>query len=396
VGPDELFDNIIQEFVNMKIALNAVTAAAVVLFAVPAHAQDMVVKIGHVGPTSGGIAHLGKDNENGARMAIDELNAKGVMIGGKKAKFELLTEDDAGDPKQGTAAAQKLVDSKVNGVIGHLNSGTSIPASKIYSDAGIPQISPSATNPKFTRNGYKTTFRVVADDVHLGGTLGRYAVKELKGKSIAVVDDRTAYGQGVAEEFSKAVKASGGTIADTQFTTDKATDFTAILTAIKAKKPDVVFFGGMDAVAGPMLRQMKQLGINAKLMGGDGICSGELPKLAAGAMADGQVVCAEAGGVEGSQKAGLEKFKTDFKKKFNADVQIYAPYVYDATMVMADAMVKAGSADPAKYLPVLAKTSGYKGVTGTIAFDEKGDIKNGALTLFTYKGEKREQIAVVR
>ncbi|GAP34578.1 branched-chain amino acid ABC transporter substrate-binding protein [Piscinibacter sakaiensis] len=380
----------------MQFKFNVLVGAAIAMVAGGASAQELVVKIGHVGPTSGAIAHLGKDNENGARMAIDELNAKGVTIGGKKAKFELLAEDDAADPKQGTAAAQKLVDSKVSGVIGHLNSGTSIPASKIYSDAGIPQISPSATNPKFTRNGYKTTFRVVADDVHLGGTLGRYAVKELKGKSIAVVDDRTAYGQGVAEEFAKAVKASGGSIVDSQFTTDKATDFTAILTAIKSKKPDIVFFGGMDAVAGPMLRQMKQLGINAKMMGGDGICSGELPKLAAGAMGDGQVVCAEAGGVEGAQKAGMEKFKADFKKKFNADVQIYAPYVYDATMVMADAMVKAGSSDPAKYLPVLAKTNGYKGVTGTISFDEKGDIKNGALTLFTYKGEKREQIAVVR
>ena len=381
----------------MQIKFNAIVAASAFAFAAgSAFAQDLVVKIGHVGPTSGGIAHLGKDNENGARMAIDELNAKGVTIGGKKAKFELLAEDDAGDPKQGTAVAQKLVDSKVNGVIGHLNSGTSIPASKIYSDAGIPQISPSATNPKFTRNGYKTTFRVVADDVHLGGTLGRYAVKELKGKSIAVIDDRTAYGQGVADEFAKAVKASGGTIADQQFTTDKATDFTAILTAIKAKNPDVVFFGGMDAVAGPMIRQMKQLGINAKFMGGDGICSGELPKLSGGAMADGQVVCAEAGGVEGAQKAGMDKFRADFKKKFNADVQIYAPYVYDAVNVMAAAMVKAGSADPAKYLPVLAKTDGHKGVTGNIAFDEKGDIKNGALTLYTYKGGNREQIAVVR
>jgi branched-chain amino acid transport system substrate-binding protein len=380
----------------MQVRLNVVMGAVLAMAAAGVSAQDLVVKIGHVGPTSGGIAHLGKDNENGARMAIDELNAKGVMIGGKKAKFELLTEDDAADPKQGTAAAQKLVDSKVNGVIGHLNSGTSIPASKIYSDAGIPQISPSATNPKFTRNGYKTTFRVVADDVHLGGTLGRYAVKEVKAKAIAVIDDRTAYGQGVAEEFSKAAKAAGGKVVDTQFTTDKATDFTAILTAIKSKKPDVVFFGGMDAVAGPMLRQMKQLGINAKFMGGDGICSGELPKLAAGAMGDGQVVCAEAGGVDGNQKPALDKFKADFKKKFNADVQIYAPYVYDAVMVMADAMVKAGSSEPAKYLPVLAKTSGYKGVTGTISFDEKGDIKNGALTLFTYKGDKREQIAVVR
>jgi branched-chain amino acid transport system substrate-binding protein len=379
----------------MQATMKLIAGAAAMIVAGAVSAQD-VVKIGHVAPTSGTAAHLGKDNENGARMAIDELNAKGVMIGGKKVKFELLAEDDASDPKQGTAAAQKLVDSKVNGVVGHLNSGTSIPASKIYSDAGIPQISPSATNPKFTRQGYKTTFRVVADDVHLGGTLGKYAVMELKGKSIAVIDDRTAYGQGVADEFEKGVKAAGGKTVGREFTNDKATDFTAILTSLKGKSPDVVFFGGMDAVAGPMLRQMKQLGITAKFMGGDGICSGELPKLAAGTMADGQVVCAEAGGVEGEQKKAMEDFKVNFKKKFNADVQIYAPYVYDATMVMVDAMVKAGSAEPAKYLPVLAKTSGYKGVTGTITFDDKGDIKNGALTLFTYKGEKREQIAVVR
>src|SRR3954469_12140991 len=331
------------QFTTKMIPLAVAIAFA---YAGSASAQEQVVKIGHVGPISGAIAHLGKDNENGAKMAIDELNAKGVVIGGKKVKLELQAEDDAGGPKQATAVAQKLVDSKVVGVIGHLNSGTSIPASKIYSDAGIPQISPSATNPKFTRQGFKTTFRVVADDVHLGGTLGRYAVKELKGKSIAVIDDRTAYGQGVAEEFSKAVKASGGTIAETQFTTDKATDFTAILTQIKAKKPDVVFFGGMDAVAGPMIRQMKQLGITAKFMGGDGICSSELPKLAGGAMADGQVVCAEAGGVEGSQKVGMDKFRDDYKKKFGIDVQVYAPYVYDALNVMAAAMVKAGSSDP--------------------------------------------------
>lgn len=379
----------------MNHKLNVVIAAVALAAATQVSAQE-VVKIGHVGPTSGGIAHLGKDNENGARMAIDELNAKGVSIGGKKVKFELLAEDDGGDPKQGTAAAQKLVDSKVSGVVGHLNSGTSIPASKIYSDAGIPQISPSATNPKFTRQGFKTTFRVVADDVHLGGTLGRYAAKELKGKSIAVIDDRTAYGQGVADEFEKGVKGAGGKTVAREFTNDKATDFTAILTNLKAKKPDIVFFGGMDAVAGPMIRQMKQLGIKAKFMGGDGICSGELPKLSGGAMDDGQVVCAEAGGVEGEQKKGMEDFKARFKTKFNADVQIYAPYVYDALNVMVAAMEKAGSSDPAKYLPVLAKTTGYKGVTGTISFDEKGDVKNGALTMFTYKGGNREQLAVVR
>src|SRR5215470_14595252 len=196
----------------MQFKLKLIAGAAVLSLAGVAAAQDAVVKIGHVGPTSGAIAHLGKDNELGARMAIDDLNAKGVTIGGKKVKFELLAEDDGADPKQGTAAAQKLVDSKVQGVVGHLSSGTTIPASKIYSDAGIPQISPSATNPKYTRQGFKTTFRVVADDVHLGGTLGRYAVKELKGKSIVTIDDRTAYGQGVADEFEKGVKAEGGKI----------------------------------------------------------------------------------------------------------------------------------------------------------------------------------------
>ncbi|RQO55328.1 branched chain amino acid ABC transporter substrate-binding protein [Paucibacter sp. KBW04] len=380
----------------MQVKLNVVVGAVALLLSGVSMAQDLVVKIGHVGPTSGAIAHLGKDNELGARMAITELNAKGVMIGGKKAKFELLAEDDAGDPKQGTAAAQKLADAKVNGVIGHLNSGTTIPASKIYFDAGIPQISPSATNPKYTRNGYKTAFRVVADDVHLGGTLGKYAATTLKGKAIVVIDDRTAYGQGVADEFEKGVKSAGGKVIGREFTNDKATDFSAILTSLKSKKPDVIFFGGMDAVAGPMLRQMKQLGIEAKFVGGDGICSGDLPKLAAGTIADDQVYCAEAGGVEGESKKGMESFKAKFKEQYKLDVQIYAPYVYDAVNVMVAAMVKAGSAEPAKYLPVLAKTEGYKGVTGTITFDNKGDIKNGALTMFTYRGGARAELAVVR
>ncbi len=364
--------------------------------AAPAAAAEAVVKIAHVGPVSGAIAHLGKDNENGARLAIEELNAAGVMIDGKKVKLELMAEDDGADPKQGTAVAQKLVDAKVAGVVGHLNSGTTIPASKLYSDAGIPQISPSATNPKYTRQGFKTAFRVVADDVHLGSTLGKYAVETLKGKSIAVIDDRTAYGQGVAEEFTKAVEAAGGKIVDKQFTNDKASDFNAILTSIKGKKPDVVFFGGMDAVGGPMLKQMKSLGIKAKFMGGDGICTTELIKLAGDALGDDMVYCAEAGGVEGEGKAGMDAFSAKYKAKFNDDVKLYAPYVYDAVQLMVASMVKAKSSDPAKYLPVLAATADYKGVTGPISFDEKGDIKNGALTLFTYKAGARSQLAVIR
>ena len=379
----------------MLLKLNIVAAAVIALSSGVAMAQT-VVTIAHVGPTSGAIAHLGKDNENGAKMAVEELNAKGVTIGGQKVTLKLMLEDDAADPKQGTAVAQKLADAKVAGVVGHLNSGTSIPASRIYSDAGIPQISPSATNPTYTRQGFKTTFRMVADDTQLGGTLGRYAVKELKGKSIAVIDDRTAYGQGVAQEFSKAVVAAGGTVVAKEFTTDKATDFNSILTTIKGKKADVVFFGGMDAVAGPMLRQMKSLGINAKFMGGDGICSTELVKLAGDAITDNQVYCAEAGGVEGAGKAGMEAFKAKFKTKFGTEVQVYAPYVYDAVNIMVAAMVKAGSSDPAKYLPVLAATKDYQGVTGPVSFDEKGDIKNGALTLKTIKGGKLTELAVLR
>lgn len=378
---------------NLKL-LPAALAAAFAVAAGPAAAQT-VVKIGHVAPMTGGIAHLGKDNELGAKLAIEDLNAKKLKIGGNEVKFELLSEDDAGDPKQGTAAAQKLVDAKVNGVIGHLNSGTTIPASRLYSEAGIPQISPSATNPKYTQQGYKTTFRVVANDGQLGSTLGKYAVKDLKGKAIGIIDDRTAYGQGVADEFAKAVKAAGGKVVGREYTNDKATDFTAILTSLKGKKPDLVFYGGMDAVAGPMLRQLKQLKMDVNFLGGDGICSTELPKLAGDALGESKVYCAEAGGVTKDKVAAMDEWKGRFKAKFNADVQIYAPYVYDAVMVMASAMQKADSIDPAKYLPELAKTN-YDGVTGKIQFDAKGDVKDGALTLYTYKGGKREALMVTK
>lgn len=361
-------------------------------------AEEQIVRIGHVGPISGNNAYIGKDSENGAKVAIDEINAKGVIIGNKKIKFVLLGEDDAGDPRQATAAAQKLVDAKVSGVVGHINSGTTIPASKIYFDSGIPQISPAATNPKYTHQGFKTAFRIVANDGQLGGTLGRYAVQISKAKRIAVIDDRTAYGQGIAEEFAKSVKnksAGQAEIVAQEYTNDKATDFSAILTKIKSKNPDLVFFGGIAPIAAPMLRQIKQLGINAKFMGGDGICTDELSKLAGDSISDGQVVCAEAGGVEENQKTGMDAFKATYKKKFGIDVQLYGPYSYDAVMTLVESMKKANSSEPTRYLPELAKIH-YKGITGNIAFDANGDIKDGALTLFTYKNSKRTQLGITR
>ena len=344
---------------------------------------EMVVKIGHVAPLTGPIAHLGKDNENGARLAVDDANAQKIVIDGKLVTFELLGEDDQTDPKTGTVVAQKLVDAHVAGVVGHLSSGTTIPASAIYNQAGFPQISPSATNPKYTQQGFKTAFRVMANDIQQGSAAGTYAVKNLGARRIAIVDDRTAYGYGLANEFEKAAQANGAAIVAREFTNDKVVDFKAILTKIKAKNPDVIFLGGMDAVGGPMLKQMKELGIKAKFTTGDGGCSPELIKLA-GPASEG-VICTQAG-LPVDKLPNGQKFVADFTGKYGP-IQIYSPYSYDAVMVLIDAMKRANSADPAKYLPEVGKTA-YNGVTGKIEFDAQGDIKNGAITVFEIKDGK--------
>ena len=381
----------------VRTALALAFALASPFAAVPAFAQ-LDVKIGSAASVSGPGAHQGKDTENGARLAIEDLNARGAMIDGKKVKWVLLAEDDASDPKQGTAVAQKLVDGGAVGVVGHLNSGTTVPASKIYSAAGIPQISPATTSPVYTRQGFKTAFRVVANDNMIGRALARYSVETLKAKKIAVIDDRTAFGQGLADEFVKGVKAApggAGLIVSRQYTTDKATDFNAILTQIRARQPDVIFYGGMDAVAGPMLKQMQALGIAAKLVSGDGVCSEKMPRLAGDALGDDKVTCVVAGGVSGPQEAGLAAFTARYQQRFKLPLQTYAPYAYDAVMVLATAMQQAKSSKPAVYLPVLARIE-YQGVTGNIAFDAHGDLRNAALTLYTYRQGKQTKLQVVR
>ena len=372
---------------QMKMKLTAAAALAMVAGAVMAQ-DTQVIKIGHVGPVSGPQAHYGKDNENGARMAIEELNTQNIVINGKKIKWELQAEDDAADPKQGTAAAQKLCDAKVAGVVGHLNSGTTIPASKVYNDCGIPHVTGAATNPALTKPGYKTTFRIIANDNALGAGLAHYAADALKLKRIAVIDDRTAYGQGVADVFKATAKKAGVQIVDEQFTTDKATDFMAILTAIKSKNPDGIFFGGMDPQAGPMLRQMEQLGMaNVKYFGGDGICTTEIAKLAGGAKTLGNVVCAE-GGASIQKMPGGTAWKAKYDAKYPNQFQVYSPYTYDATMLLADAMKRANSWDPKVYIPKL-KESNYKGVTSNIQFEPNGELKNAAVTLYVYKDGKK-------
>ena len=375
----------------MQMKLKLTVVAALATLSGLASAQDMVVKIGHVAPLSGSQAHYGKDNENGVRMAIEDLNAQNIVIGGKKIKFEIVAEDDAADPKQGTAAAQKLCDSKVAGVIGHLNSGTTIPASKVYNDCGIPHITGAATNPNLTKPGYKTTYRIIANDNALGAGLAFYASDALKLKTVAIIDDRTAYGQGVAEVFKRTALSKGMTVVDEQFTTDKATDFMAILTAVKAKNPDAIFFGGMDPQAGPMLRQMEQLGMsNVKYFGGDGICTAEIAKLAAGAKTIGNVVCAE-GGASLAKMPGGDAWMKRYEAKYPKQFQVYSPYTYDATFVLVDAMKRANSTDPKVYTPELMKTN-FKGVTTTIAFESNGELKNPAITLYVYKDGKKSAV----
>jgi branched-chain amino acid transport system substrate-binding protein len=348
------------------------------------------VKIGHVAPLTGGIAHLGKDNENGALLAVEEANAAGIKLGGKSVKFVLVGEDDQADPKTGTTVAQKLVDEKVNGVVGHLNSGVTIPASAVYHQAGIPMITGSATNPQLTEQGFKEVFRVVGRDDQQGPAIASYLAAEKKPKRVAVIDDATAYGEGIANEVEKTLKAAHIDVLPREKGTDKTTDWKAILTKLRGRNPDAVFFGGMDATGGPLLKQGRELGMKAVFSFGDGACTEKMKELA-GEAAEG-LLCSQAGI---PPQAASKKFLDAYKKRFNQDPILYAPFTYDAANLLIAAMQKADSPDPAKYLPELQKIS-FSGSTGTISFDAKGDRKDAEITIFTMKGGKIDPIAVVK
>jgi branched-chain amino acid transport system substrate-binding protein len=351
-------------------------------FAANVFAQEQVFKIGHTGPMSGPNAFAGKDNENGVRLAIEELNTKKITVAGKTIKFELQSEDDQCDPKAGVNVAQKLVDEGVKIVMGPYCSGVAIPASRIYSEGGA-MLSTVGSNPKVTMGGYKNLFRIIAGDDLIGGAMANYAAKNLKAKTVAVIDDRTAFGQGLAEEFIKEADKLGLKVLGREYTTDKATDFNAILTNLKGKKPDVIFFGGYTPQAAPMTRQMKQLGMSQKLLGGDAICTGEMGKLGADAVTD-TVYCAQGGAILDKVADG-PAFKAKYKKRFNQDPDAYAASFYDQVMFIVQAMQKTGSLDAQKIGDELYKGS-YKGIASTYAYDEKGNLKKAPITFYTFKG----------
>jgi len=351
--------------------------------------ETVTVRIGHAGPLTGGIAHLGKDDENGVHLAVDEANDKKIKIGGKTVKFEMMSEDDQADPKMGPTIAQKFVDAKVAGVVGHLNSGVSIPASAVYNQAGVPMISGSATNPKLTEQGFKTIFRTVGRDDQQGPAIAAYIAEALKAKTVAVVDDKTAYGEGLATEVDKALRARGVAIVGRERTTDRETDFKAILTRIKAKAPDAVFHGGMDATGGLMLKQARELGVKAAFAFGDGACTDEMAQLA-GAAGEG-LACSQAGLPAAS---ATKAFRDAFAARYGP-TQLYAAYFYDATNVVIDAMRRADSVDPASFAPKIRATS-LEGATGHIAFDAKGDRKDAEMTILRMKGGRIVPVAVYR
>jgi len=346
--------------------------------AATAASGDLTVKIGSANPLTGPFAHWGRDADNGVQLAVEEANASGVTLGGQKVKFEVVSEDDQADPKTATQVAQRFIDSGVVAVVGHLTSGAAIPASRIYSDAGVPMVAGSVTSPKFTQQGYNNTFRIIANDLQQGQALAKFAVGQLKAQRIAVIDDRTTYGQGLADDFAKSVEAAGGKVVKREYTTNSATDFMAILTSLKGQNPDLVFYGGMDAQAGPMVKQLRKLGIKAAFMGADGVNTPEFAKLGG---KDAEGAYASSAGAPKEAMPGFASFNDKFKARFKTDIQAYAPYTYDAARVLIDAMKRADSADPKKFLPEIGKTQ-LQGVTGAIAFEPNGDIKNGAVSLY--------------
>ena len=346
--------------------------------------QPQVVKIGFAAPLTGQSARIGKDLQNGAQLAVDEINATAPVIGGRQVRFELLAEDDQSDPRTAVIAAQRLVDAKVAGVVGHWNTGASIPASRIYQAAGIPQIAPASTGHQYTQQGFATSFRAMGHDDVGGAYTGQYAVKTLKAQRIAVIDDRTAFGSGLADQFIAGVKANGGVIVSRDYVTDKTMDFSAVLTSIKGRQADLVFFGGIDAQAGPLRKQMHKLGLNTPLLGAGGFVSQTFLKLAG---KDGEGVTALEPGLPLEQMPRGQAFEQAYRTKYNAPIELHAPFAYDAVQTLVDAMKKAGSTDPAKYLAVL-KTNHYAGVTGQMAFDKEGNLSNPSFTIYQVRGGK--------
>lgn len=350
--------------------------AITALLLLGACSRQVTVKIGVVAPMSGPLAQYGKDIANGAQVAVDELNSDHFGIDRKRARFELVIEDDRASPEEGKAAAKRLIDAGVAAVFGHFNSGVSIAAAPLYAAAGIPQLSVS-TNPKYTRMGLKTTFRITADDVQQGATLARLIGEKLRSKSLYVVDDRTTFGAGIADEVERGVKMKSPPIRES--VEGKTANYADLAKKIINANTDAVFFGGDEAVGLPLLKALRKAGSTARFVVADAMCDASTLKGAEGS-ANSNYFCTIAGVPPSWLSSGIG-FMDMYKAKFGPP-GAYSTLSYDGIHILAQAMQEAGSASPASFLPVLAKGSFSGKIQGAIEFDGKGDIKDGTVVIY--------------
>ncbi len=339
---------------------------------------DVKVKIGLVAPMTGPLAQYGKDMVNGAQVAIEELHAESFRIREKRVKFELVVEDDKANPETGKTAAQRLVDAGVVAVFGHFNSGVSIAAAPIYAKAGIPQLSVS-TNPRYTRLGLKTTFRLTADDIQQGAVLGRMMSDKLRVKSLFMLDDKTTFGVGLRDEVAKVFKDKKLN-PPSESIDPKTTDFAPLIEKIKAADADAIFFGGDEAVGLPFLKALRAAGSKAFFVVGDAMCDVSFLEKAKALVEQG-FYCTLAG-VPPSWLAEGISFTQAYKDKYKTTPGSYASLAYTGVQVFAQAMQEARSTEPNIYMPVMAKGSYDGKIQGLVEFDSKGDVKDGTVVIF--------------
>lgn len=366
-----------------RIGLWALVVATLVGSALTACSQRASsIKIGHVSPLSGNQAETGIDQMRGAQLAVEELNQSGGILG---MKIEFVALDDKADPREANNVAQRLAaDTAVVAVVGHLNSGCSIPASKIYYDNGLAMITPASCSDKLTQQGFTNVFRVCIRNSDQGPGAAQFAIQKLGRKTFYVLDDKTAYGAGIADEFVKAAAAMGANILGRDSITEGDTDFQAILTALRGKALDFIYFGGMYPEGALMMKQAKALGVTAPFLGGDGLFSPKLIEVA-GEAAEGSIVTHIAPLEAKNEKA--RKFFASFKERYGEDVKVYAPLSYDCVMMVAAALKQAGVATREAVIREMQKRDfSYDGVIGTTRFDGKGDTVNKTPFYYMVRG----------
>jgi branched-chain amino acid transport system substrate-binding protein len=357
-----------------KKLLSAVAATAMVAFAGAAWAD---ILIGVSGPLTGPNAAFGAQLQKGAEQAAADINAAGGVNG---EMIKIVLGDDVSDPKQGISVANKFVGDGVKFVVGHFNSGVSIPASEVYAENGILQISPASTNPTYTERGLWNTFRVCGRDDQQGTVAGQYIFDKFKDAKVAIVHDKTPYGQGLADETKKAMNGLGVNEVIYEGIQPGEKDYSALIAKMKEAGVSIVYFGGLHTEAGLIMRQMADQGLKATLMSGDGITSNELASIAGDAVAgtlmtfppDPRNNPAAADAVKKFRDAGFEP-------------EAYTLYSYSSVQIFADAIKAAGDTDPMKVAEAMKAKGPFKTVIGDITFDSKGDLTRPDYTMYEWK-----------